>query len=140
MHFSVILRVTGILLTLFSITMALPMIVALIYGEESTIRTFGLAFAVTLGAGVLLALVRGTRELRSGDGFLITVLFYVSSFLYFTLLVARWFSRKLVASHIMERYKEHILQHAETHEEKAHLVRRLLHAEKEHHESKRGDR
>ena len=77
MHLSIILRVTGLLLTLFSGTMALPVVVALIYGEN-TIETFGIAFAVTLCSGLLLVLVsKGNRELRSGDGFLITVLFYL---------------------------------------------------------------
>ena len=77
MHLSIILRVTGLLLTLFSGTMALPVVVALIYGEN-TIETFGVAFVVTLLSGLLLVLVsKGNRELRSGDGFLITVLFYL---------------------------------------------------------------
>jgi trk system potassium uptake protein TrkH len=77
MHFSVIFRVTGILLMLFSLVLLVPVIVAFIYGEQTT-ATFALAFAITLLAGLLLALVsRGQRELRSGDGFLITVLFYL---------------------------------------------------------------
>lgn len=77
MHFSVIMRVTGILLMLFSITLALPVIVAVIY-DESTTPTFALAFAITLFTGLILSLLnRERRELRSGDGFLITVLFYI---------------------------------------------------------------
>ncbi len=77
MHFSVILRVTGTLLMLFSIALLLPVLVALYYGENTT-RTFALAFAITLVSGLLLTLVARTRrELRSGDGFLITVLFYL---------------------------------------------------------------
>ena len=76
MHFAVILRITGILLTLFSLALALPVLVALIYGED-TIATFGLAFAITLASGLLLVLSsRDKQELRSGDGFLVTVLFY----------------------------------------------------------------
>ena len=46
MHLSVILRVTGVLLALFSTTLILPVIVALIY-DESTIDSFAMAFAVT---------------------------------------------------------------------------------------------
>ena len=77
MHFSVIMRVTGILLMLFSITLALPVIVAVIY-EEPTTPTFALAFAITLFTGLILSLLnRERRELRSGDGFMITVLFYL---------------------------------------------------------------
>jgi trk system potassium uptake protein TrkH len=77
MHLAVILKVTGILLTLFSFVMVLPMGVAAIYGEN-TFATFGWAFGITLAAGLLLMLVgRGDHELRSGDGFLVTVLFYL---------------------------------------------------------------
>lgn len=78
MHFTVILRVTGILLSLFSLTLLLPMVVGWFYGENTT-RAFGLAFGITAGVGLLLwALVRSNSDLRSRDGFLITVLFYLS--------------------------------------------------------------
>ena len=77
MHFSVILRVTGILLMLFSLALLFPVLVALIYAENTT-PTFALAFAITLFSGLVLTLVnRSERELRGGDGFLITVLFYL---------------------------------------------------------------
>jgi trk system potassium uptake protein len=77
MHFAVITRVTGMLLSLFSLTMLLPAGVALIYGEPAA-RTFGIAFGVTLLTGLLMWIgSRDKRELRSRDGFLITVLFYV---------------------------------------------------------------
>jgi trk system potassium uptake protein len=77
MHFAVITRVTGMLLSLFSLTMLLPAGVALIYGEPAA-RTFGIAFGVTLLTGLLMWVgSRDKRELRSRDGFLITVLFYV---------------------------------------------------------------
>ncbi len=77
MHFAVILKVTGILLMLFSSVLAVPMLVAYIYGED-TYFTFGSGFFITLATGALLTIIgRGQRELRSGDGFLITVLFYL---------------------------------------------------------------
>jgi trk system potassium uptake protein TrkH len=77
MHLAVILTVTGILLTLFSSVIALPMAIALYYGE-STQATFAIGFSITLVTGLLLTLAgRGRRDLRSGDGFLITVLFYL---------------------------------------------------------------
>ncbi len=77
MHLAVIFRVTGILLTLFSLTLLLPVLVAFIY-EENTTPAFALAFAVTMLTGVLMwAGARDKRELRSGDGFLVTVLFYL---------------------------------------------------------------
>ncbi|MEQ8484279.1 MAG: TrkH family potassium uptake protein [Pseudomonadales bacterium] len=78
MHQSVILRVTGILIALFSLVLFLPIVVALIY-DEDTIATFGTAGAITLAAGLVLMIGRRQRrELRSGDGFLITVLFYAA--------------------------------------------------------------
>ncbi|HEY5644574.1 MAG TPA: potassium transporter TrkG, partial [Pseudomonadales bacterium] len=78
MHVAVILRVTGILLTLFSFVLLLPMVVAAIY-DENTYLTFGSGFGITLATGLLLVLLagRGSRDLRSGDGFMITVLFYL---------------------------------------------------------------
>lgn len=77
MHLAVIFRVTGTLLTFFSFTFLVPAAVAVWYGED-TLRTFALAFGVTLAAGLVLWLpLRNNRELRGGDGFLITALFYL---------------------------------------------------------------
>ena len=77
MHLAVIFRVTGTLLTCFSFTFLVPALVALIY-DERTLSTFFLAFVITLGVGLALWLpLRGNRELRGGDGFLITALFYL---------------------------------------------------------------
>lgn len=77
MHLAVIFRVTGTLLTLFSFTFLIPMLVGLIYAEN-TLPTFGLAFLITLLCGLCMWLpLRGDRELRGGDGFLITALFYL---------------------------------------------------------------
>ena len=77
MHLAVIFRVTGTLLTFFSLCFLIPVLIALIY-DENTIGTFGLAFAITLISGLTMWLpLRGKRELRGGDGFLITALFYI---------------------------------------------------------------
>jgi trk system potassium uptake protein len=74
---SVIARVTGVLLALFSIVMLLPVLIALVY-DEPTIAAFLTAFAITLASGlVLIAIGRRRGELRTRDGFLITVLFYL---------------------------------------------------------------
>ncbi len=79
MHFSAIFRVIGILITLFSSTLAITAIVGYLWFDEDTTSTFGAAFAITLLAGLFLVLIsKGQRELRGGDGFLITVLFYLS--------------------------------------------------------------
>ena len=77
MHLSVIFRITGTLLTCFSATFIPPMLVAL-YFDEQTLHTFSIALLVTLGCGLCMWLpLRGNRELRGGDGFLITALFYL---------------------------------------------------------------
>lgn len=71
------LRVTGGLLMLFSVAQLLPVLVALIY-DASTAPLFLAAFAISLGTGGVLWLGgRGGVDLRSRDGFLITVLFYL---------------------------------------------------------------
>ncbi len=77
MRITPILRVTGGLLMLFSVAQLVPVGVALIY-DESTITPFLAAFTISFLIGGLLWVVgRGEVELRSRDGFLITVLFYL---------------------------------------------------------------
>ena len=77
MHLAVIFRVTGTLLTVFSFSFLIPALIALVF-DEPTIHTFLYAFAITLVVGLLMWLpLRSDRELRGGDGFLITALFYV---------------------------------------------------------------
>lgn len=77
MRLPVILRVTGILLALFSLALLVPVIVAVIYGED-TIETFVAAFVITALCGLVLWLPnRGGQDLRAGDGFMITALFYL---------------------------------------------------------------
>jgi len=78
MHLQVVLRVTGVLLSIFSLALLLPAVVAWIYGEP-TVQVFMLAFLLTGGTGLFLwGSMRGTAELRGGDGFLVTALFYVA--------------------------------------------------------------
>ena len=77
MRLPIILRTTGTLLILFSPAMLAPAAVAWLY-DEQTIRTFATAFAITLGAGLLLWLPnRGRGAPKDGDGFLITTLAYL---------------------------------------------------------------
>ena len=78
MHFTVIARILGLLLMLFSIAQLPAVGVALYYGEQTT-HTFLLAFAITLAVGFFtwLPFYRSKRELRIRDGFLITVLFWI---------------------------------------------------------------
>jgi trk system potassium uptake protein len=73
---SVILRVTGILLMLFSLVLLAPIIVAVVY-DELSIRAFFSAALITFSTGLFFSLIaRSSRELRSRDGFVITALFY----------------------------------------------------------------
>ena len=77
MHFSVIIRVTGILLMLFSLLLALPGLLALSLGEPTAAPFFN-AFGITLLVGLVAWLpTRTHRELHSRDGFMITALFYL---------------------------------------------------------------
>lgn len=78
MHASMVSKVLGMLLMTFSVILLLPVIVAFIYGEETT-EAFFLAFALTFSLGILLWLPfsRLPNDLRNRDGFIITVLFWV---------------------------------------------------------------
>lgn len=77
MHFKVILRILGILLMIFSITQLPPMAVSL-YFDDGAVHAFAIAFFITLLSGFLIWIpVHGVRQdLRTRDGFLITVLFW----------------------------------------------------------------
>ena len=71
-----ILRVSGGLFMLFSLTLLVPAAVALVYDEQA--GPFMMAFAVALAIGVVLWMCgQGDGELRSREGFLVTVLFYL---------------------------------------------------------------
>ena len=79
MHFSVIARILGLLLMLFSVSLLPPIVVATIY-EEQTQEAFFLAFAITFSIGMITWLPnsRSQAELRTRDGFLVTVLFWLT--------------------------------------------------------------
>ena len=90
MHFAPILRVTGGLLMLFSLAQLMPVIVSLIYRENAA-GPFLASFAISLTIGGVFWLAgRSGVDLRSRDGFLITVLFYLG--LGFTGAVPMWLS------------------------------------------------
>ncbi len=78
MHLAIIFQLTGILLILFSFTFLTPILVALLY-NESTSPEFATAFLITAASGLALWIPfrRSPRELRGGDGFLVTALFYL---------------------------------------------------------------
>ena len=78
MQYPQIQRIIGILLMLFSLAM-LPSAAVGHYFAEPARNAFLTGFAITLGVGLLVWLpVRGQRnELRTRDGYLITVLFWL---------------------------------------------------------------
>ena len=78
MHLAIIFQLTGILLILFSFTFLTPILVALLY-NETTAPEFATAFFITAVSGLVLWIPfsRSPRELRGGDGFLVTALFYL---------------------------------------------------------------
>ena len=77
MQLAVVQRILGILLSLFSFTMVPPMLVSLIY-NDNTLLPFVTAFIIILSFGLLLWFpVRNIKnELRLRDGFVVVVLFW----------------------------------------------------------------
>lgn len=77
MHYKVILRILGILLMIFSITMLPPMLISVFY-EDGTFQAFLAGFVITLVTGFMLwiPVYRVRQDLRTRDGFLVTVLFW----------------------------------------------------------------
>ena len=78
MHFISVLKVLGSLLMMFSLSMLPPIFVASIY-HDGAIMPFVFSFAITFGSGLLLWLFcfSSKRELKTRDGFLVVVLFWV---------------------------------------------------------------
>ena len=78
MQRTVIQRILGQLLMVFSITMLPPMLVGLYYGETDAFNSFGEAFIATLITGFLLWIpyYKQHADLRLRDGFVIVVLFW----------------------------------------------------------------
>lgn len=77
MHPAVILRILGILLMLYSATLLVPVVVALLYSEAELGR-FLYSFLVTLVSGLLcwLPVQNRRQELRVRDGFVLVLLFW----------------------------------------------------------------
>lgn len=78
MHFSIIIKILGILLMLFSFLSNLPpIIVSLIY-DDNTVSAFTISLVTTFSIGFILFLltVRSKQELRTRDGFLVVTLFW----------------------------------------------------------------
>ena len=79
MHIKMALRILGSLLMGFSLTMLPPMLVSWIFTDNSAAIFFN-AFIYTFVSGFVLWLLfrKYKDEMRTKDGFLITVLFYLA--------------------------------------------------------------
>ena len=78
MHLSISLRILGLLLTLFSLTMVPPLLLAIV-ADDDTISGFTYAFGITAlsGLALWLPMQRVKRDLQIRDGFLVTALFWI---------------------------------------------------------------
>ena len=77
MNWSVVQRILGLLLMMFSLTMLPPIFFSVLYADGAWL-TFVEGFALTLAAGVVcwLPVRRERRELRLRDGFLVVASFW----------------------------------------------------------------
>ncbi|GAB2792519.1 TrkH family potassium uptake protein [Halomonas shantousis] len=73
----VTLRILGLLLMLFSLTLVPPILISLLY-EDATWDAFLIGLGITLltGAGLYWPNRQARKELKTRDGFIITVLFW----------------------------------------------------------------
>ena len=77
MHYRAIVRILGLLIALFSVTMIPPAVVSLIYQDGSGLP-FTLAFFICVGGGMVLWYPNRQQknDLRAREGFLIVALFW----------------------------------------------------------------
>ena len=78
MHFQITAKILGILLVVFSATMVPPILVAVVFDEPPIVflRAFGITF--TFGATLWVLFSRSRADMRTKEGFLITVFFYIA--------------------------------------------------------------
>ncbi|AXY43744.1 TrkH family potassium uptake protein [Halomonas sp. JS92-SW72] len=77
MSLRMILRILGLLLMLFSLTMMPPILISLLFGDGQW-NAFAVAIGITVLTGLAMFLPnrRARKELRTRDGFLIAALFW----------------------------------------------------------------
>ena len=78
MHFSVVARILGVLLMLFSILANLPAIIVSVIYSDGEVRPFWLSMMITFAVGFVLWILtlRSKKEMRTRDGFLVVTLFW----------------------------------------------------------------
>ncbi len=79
MHIQIAIRVLGVLMMMFSVTMLPPVIISMIF-QDGVETVFLKAFAITFVIGFILWLVfhRYDADMRIKDGFLVTVFYYMA--------------------------------------------------------------
>jgi len=79
MHIASSLRILGILLVLFSLTLLPPVFVSYLY-DDGAHAAFLMAFILTLSVGLMIFLptTKYKRELRLRDGFVVVAMFWLS--------------------------------------------------------------
>ncbi|MDX2411309.1 MAG: TrkH family potassium uptake protein [Woeseiaceae bacterium] len=77
MNWTVVQRILGLLLMMFSLTMLPPIVISIIFAEPSWLP-FAEGFGLTLGAGLIcwLPVHRSRKDLRLRDGFLVVAAFW----------------------------------------------------------------
>ncbi|MGI9272385.1 MAG: TrkH family potassium uptake protein [Woeseiaceae bacterium] len=77
MNWTVVQRILGLLLMMFSVTMLPPVVISLIFDEQSWLP-FVEGFGLTLAAGILfwLPVHRSRKDLRLRDGFVVVAAFW----------------------------------------------------------------
>ncbi len=77
MNWTVVQRILGLLLMMFSVTMLPPIVISMIFGEQSWLP-FIEGFALTLVAGIIcwLPVRRLRKDLRLRDGFVVVAAFW----------------------------------------------------------------
>ena len=78
MHFQITAKILGILLVVFSATMVPPILVAVMFDEPLLVflRAFGITF--TFGVTLWVLFSKSKADMRTKEGFLITVFFYIA--------------------------------------------------------------
>ena len=78
MNGAMVSKILGLLLMIFSVTLLVPILVAVIYNEDTS-GAFAIAFALTFSIGTLMWLPfsRTSGDFRARDGFVITTFFWV---------------------------------------------------------------
>ena len=78
MNYSIILKIIGIMLILFSLMLFIPISVSLFY-NDGNLETFLNSFVITLFFGLILYLpnIKSRSDIKTKEGFLIVVLFWL---------------------------------------------------------------